>query len=45
MLSNVVHQPNLDSTSNIPLYRQLYEHFSGLIQSGNRGYACTILAP
>ncbi len=35
MLSNVVHQPNLDSTSNIPLYRQLYEHFSGLIQSGN----------
>jgi 2-aminoadipate transaminase len=31
----VVPQPNLDAASPTPLYKQLYEHFSGLIQSGH----------
>ncbi len=30
----MVTQPHLDSNSALPIYRQLYEHFSGLIQSG-----------
>ena len=28
------HQPHLDAGSEVPLYKQLYEHFSSLIQSG-----------
>jgi len=31
----VVPEPHLDAASAIPLYKQLYEHFSGLIQSGH----------
>src|SRR5450631_4074640 len=30
----MIPQPHLDAGSDVPLYRQLYEHFSGLIQSG-----------
>src|SRR5580704_4915377 len=30
----MIPQPHLDAGSELPLYRQLYEHFSGLIQSG-----------
>jgi 2-aminoadipate transaminase len=30
----VVPQPQLDASSVLPIYRQLYEHFSSLIQSG-----------
>src|SRR5579863_7164285 len=30
----MVPQPHLDAGSEVPLYKQLYEHFSGLIQSG-----------
>ena len=30
----MIHQPHLDAGSDVPLYKQLYEHFSGLIQSG-----------
>jgi len=30
----MIPQPQLDAGSEIPLYKQLYEHFSGLIQSG-----------
>src|ERR1700683_2947231 len=30
----MIPQPPLDAGSEVPLYRQLYEHFSGLIQSG-----------
>lgn len=31
---SVLPEPHLDAASTIPLYKQLYEHFSGLIQSG-----------
>lgn len=31
----MVAQPRLDAASAVPLYKQLYEHFSGLIQSGH----------
>jgi DNA-binding transcriptional MocR family regulator len=30
----VVHQPQLDNSSALPIYRQLYTYFSGLIQAG-----------
>src|ERR1700729_3119627 len=30
----MIPQPHLDAGSELPLYKQLYEHFSGLIQSG-----------
>ena len=30
----MIPQPHLDAGSEVPLYKQLYEHFSGLIQSG-----------
>src|ERR1700722_1447977 len=30
----MIPQPRLDAGSEVPLYKQLYEHFSGLIQSG-----------
>ena len=31
---DVIRQPHLDTVSTVPLYRQLFEHFSSLIQSG-----------
>jgi len=31
----VIPGPHLDAASTVPLYKQLYEYFSGLIQSGN----------
>ncbi len=34
MLFFVVPQPQLDTASDLPIYRQLYAYFSGLIQSG-----------
>jgi len=30
----MIPRPHLDAESEVPLYRQLFEHFSGLIQSG-----------
>ena len=30
----MVTQPQLDASSTLPIYKQLYAHFSGLIQSG-----------
>ena len=30
----MVPQPHLDAASEVPLYKQLHDHFSGLIQSG-----------
>src|SRR5579871_1486624 len=30
----MIPSPHLDAGSEVPLYKQLYEHFSGLIESG-----------
>jgi DNA-binding transcriptional MocR family regulator len=37
ILAFVVTQPQLDASSPLPIYRQLYAHFSALIQSGQLG--------